>query len=181
MKQIISLGMMIALCLLLTLHSHAEVHVHQQELTAYVKEASLAKILTKIGRQAGFDITVLNESDYQKAVVSDVLEDVPLEQGLERLLNGWNYGLSKDPTTSTIRKLIIVSRRTGIVETQSIATHVQIISNRFEEELGDSIEEPNMPDFVEEESYLTDEDLLNNALPEVRELIAKMQEQPEEQ
>ncbi len=182
MKQVISFGMIVALCLFFTLHSHAEVHVHQQELTAHVKKASLAKVLTKIGRQAGFDIAVLNESDYHKARVSDVLKDVPLEQGLARLLNGWNYGFSKDPTTGTVRQLIIVSRRTGVIETVSVATHFQTVSNRVEEADPDHrIEEQDIPGFVEEEPYLTDEDLLDNALPEVRELIMQMREQTDEQ
>ncbi len=180
MKQVVTLGMIVTLCLFFALHSYAEVNVHGQGLTARLKNASLARVLTKIGRQAGIDIAVLNESDYHKAVVSDVLENIPLEQGLERLLNGWNYGFSKDPTTGTVRRLMIVSRRTGVIETSSIATHVQISSNSVKEKDPDhNIEEPNFRGFVEEEQYLTDEDLLKNALPEVRELIATMQGQTE--
>ena len=181
MKQVISFGMIVGLCLFFTLHSHAEVHVHGQGLTVHLQKASLERVLKKIGRQAGFDIAILNESDYHKAVVSGALEDVPLEQGLARLLNGWNYGFSKDPTTGTLRQLIIVSRRTGVIETASVATQFQVISNKPEEKDPDHIEEPNIPGFVEEERYLTDDDLLDNALPEVRELILQMQEQAEEQ
>ncbi len=180
MKQVVSFGIIIALSVFFTHHSHAEVHVHEHELTAHLKEASLARVLKKIGRQAGFDIAVLNESDYHKAVVSYALENVPLEQGLERLLNGWNYGFSKNPTTGTVQRLIIVSRRTGVIETASVATHFQVISNNLEEKDPDHIEEPNRPGFIEDEQYLTDEDLLANALPEVRKLIMQMQEQADE-
>ncbi len=180
MKQVVSFGMIVALCLFFTLHSHAEVRVYGQAFTAHLKEASLERVLKKIGRQAGFDIAVLNEPNYHKALVSDVLEDVPLEQGLARLLNGWNYAFSKDSMTGTVRRLIIVSRRTGAIETASVGTRFQVISNKPEEKDPDHIEDPNIPDFVEGKPYLTDDDLLANALPEVRKLIMQMQEKPDE-
>lgn len=175
MKQSFSFLMNLVLWGLLASTSFAEVSVHGQGLTANLDHASLSRVLMKICEQADMDITIVDGSEYHKAIVSDVFDDVPLEQGLDRLLNGWNYGLIKSARTGALQTLIVLSRRTGVVERPSVETHVQVISNRLEEEDPDNVSEAvKTPEFASEKKIQTEEDLLNSAPPQVRGLIARM-------
>ena len=175
MKKIVSSLKIMVLWVFLTPASYAEVIVHEQAITAHLERSSLSQVLMKIGQQAGIDIAVTKGSDYRKAVVSEVLENVPLEEGLSRLLNGWNYGLVKNANTGAIHILMVVSRRTE-VKPPSVNAQVQVMESRFEQENPEhNWEEWNSSDLADQPKYLTDEDLLNNAIPEVRKLIEEMQ------
>ncbi|GJL54657.1 MAG: hypothetical protein NPIRA02_17890 [Nitrospirales bacterium] len=156
---------------------HADVIVNERTLTAHLTDASLVAVMDQIARQTGIRIDVVDTTKYVNSMISDTFEDMPLEQGIERLLNGWNFGLSKDPVSGAVRTLMIVSHRTGIEEIGALAVPRQVdpnvpegsdTSRAFEEE-----EAP--PNFIDEEPYRSDDELLDAAPPEVRELITRMQ------
>ncbi len=175
MKNTVSMWALVAM-LFFAGDGHADVTVNGQDVTAHLADASLAKVMRQIGQKAGIQIDILHKADYHNAVISDVFENMPLEQGLDRLLNGWNYGLSKDPKTGLVRRLMIVSRRSSVGEMSLNPAPIQIVVTIHEEhDSGQMFEEEGVPDLVDEDSYQTDEDLLNDAPPEVRELIARMQ------
>ena len=177
MKQILCLGMVAVMWSLFAFDCHAEVSVRGHDLNANLKGASLEKVILRISQQANIEVAVSNMPEYGKSMVSDIFKDLPLEQRLDRLLNGWNYALSKDPTTGKVRQLMIVSRRSGLSDASPLAQQpLQVVSNSVEaEDPSQGFEEMDILEVDEEDAYLTDEDLLNNAPPEVRELIASMQ------
>ncbi|MCA9473023.1 MAG: hypothetical protein MRJ96_09350 [Nitrospirales bacterium] len=178
MNKTVSIWVAVGMWLLFTFDCHAEVRVSGHDLSVNLEDASLARVMEQIGWEAGIDIAIMNALDYRNAVISEAFTDMPLEQGLDRLLNGWNYGLSKDPASGAVRTVMIVSRRTSEAEAHPVDTNVQIISNKLERNDSDQdLEDMTGQEFADEKTYLTDEELLNDTPPEMRELILSMQEQ----
>ncbi|GJL65299.1 MAG: hypothetical protein NPIRA05_02700 [Nitrospirales bacterium] len=173
---------MIVMLFLFSIEGYAEVRVNGQNVTVNLSRASLAKVMRQIGQEMGIHIDIVNSAEYNNAVISAFFEDVPLEQSLDHLLNGWNYGLSKDPKTGNVRTLMIVSHRLSVGNTNAHSVPASIVSNGLvRQDVDQDLEEEGVPDFVDEGPHRTDEDLLNDAPPEVRELISQMQKRDGEE
>ncbi len=183
MKKLVLIWVVpLTIWVLFAFDSHAEVRVNGQKLSANLRNTSLANVMNQIEVEAGINVTVFTTSKYTEATISAVFEEIPLELGLGRLLNGWNYALSKDPITGTVKSLIVVSRRMGVEETNITAVPTQIVLTELEgKDSGAPFEEEQGPDFLKEKPFQTDEELLSNAPPDVREFITRMQGKDEEE
>ena len=102
--QIISL-------LLLSLPCHAEVFLAQNTLTINVHGATIHDVLKTLTQQAQIKIVALEETNIGNVKISKKFWDLPLEEGIHRVLSGWNYGISRDIHTGRITTLYLVSQR----------------------------------------------------------------------
>ncbi len=153
--------------------AHAEVRVSERGVTANLTSSSLAQAVTQVARQADIHIVVMNTPTYHTAVISDVFEGLPLEMSLERLLNGWNYGWSKDPISGAVRSLIIVSQRSSSLKASALTSESQVsLNTNTIERQSENLLDESEPAIVYEEPYLTEEELIENTPPELREMIA---------
>lgn len=173
MKKIFSLLVAVVMICFFAVAGQAEVIVNERGITAKLANSSLAQVITQVVRHAKIDLVVVNTEAYRKAVISDVFEELSIEVGLERLLNGWNYGWRKDPSTGALRTLIVVSHRVDPLYESKVPAKIPAFSNtNIVEDLVKNVLGESSDDIVYEEPYLTVEELINSAPPEMREMIA---------
>jgi len=89
--------------------------VHDGKLTVHAESAPLSDVLIEIGRQAGLTIALAGEKKTGEVampddLVSDDFVDLPLEQGIARLLAGWEYSWVKDLTTGALKEVYLRAR-----------------------------------------------------------------------
>ena len=70
-------------------------------LTLSVENVSLKHVLTAVAEQTGISVWYLRDSG--KPITTD-FNDLPLQQGLRRILRGMNYALIYSPSTETKRE-----------------------------------------------------------------------------
>jgi len=196
MKEFLFSVLVVCLSLSFSAETRGEIIVENQAVTADISNESLAKTIEKISRQIGIDVEILDVQDYRTTLISDVFHHLPLGEAIERLLNGWNYGLTKDPKTGNIQMLMVVSRRydTGDSSAPFLSTQVQENSFVKESELRtvfvdthaeekvlareDQVsEEFRLFDEADEAIFRTDDELLEEAPPQVQKFIENMLEQ----
>ncbi len=97
--------------LLLSFPCHAEVQVTQNKLTMNVDGATFHEVLHTLTEQAQIDIVTLEETNIGNVTISKRFWGLPLEEGIQRMLSGWNYGITRDVSTGKIKTLYLVSRR----------------------------------------------------------------------
>lgn len=91
--------------------AHAELSLHQGRISLHVQAVRLEEVLVDLSREAGFRVTILKSPATKDTMVSERFDALPLEEGLARLLAGWNYGLVKQPESQHIQELFLVSKR----------------------------------------------------------------------
>ena len=97
-------GLQLSLC-------QGEVQWKKDSLSVSVEDASVSQVLEEISRQRDIRIITLEETKVGRVKVSKQFWNVTLEEGLVRLLNGWNYGFIRDPISGKISTLYLVSQR----------------------------------------------------------------------
>ena len=75
----------------------AEVSLQHDRLTLHVQAMPLEEVLLDLSQEGIFRITILNSRASKRSVVSEQFDELPVEEGLERLLAGWKYGLLRHP------------------------------------------------------------------------------------
>ncbi|GJL66367.1 MAG: hypothetical protein NPIRA05_13380 [Nitrospirales bacterium] len=103
--------LLIELCSLVA-SCDAEVRLTHDTLTVNIDNAGMNDILDDIRDQGDFNIVVFEETKIGNVTITKKFVNLPLEEGLDRLLSGWNYGITRDVTTGKITTLYLVSRRT---------------------------------------------------------------------
>ena len=96
---------------LFTLPGHAEVRLEKNYLTVQVKDTIIEEVLDELGRQGEMKVIAFEDTRIGNVRISKTFWNLPLEEGLDRLLSNWNYGLSRDKSTGRITTLYIVSKR----------------------------------------------------------------------
>lgn len=189
MKANISILTGFTFWLLLSVGAQATILVKKQALTADLLDESLSNVLGQIEKQTDITVAILDSVDYNSALVTDVFGELPLEQGLERLLNGWNYGISKHLQTGEVQMVVIGSRRKPMADMAlSHANEVSpngSLSKREEPSIQEFLGEAAMEGWEdypsEDQIYQTEEDVLANAPPNVRPFIERMLHREEDQ
>lgn len=105
--------------LLLSLPCQAEVFLAQNKLTINVQGATIHEVLNTLTQQAQIKIVALEETNIGHVKISKKFWNLPLEEGIHRVLSGWNYGISRDTRTGRITTLYLVSQRTDASGTGS--------------------------------------------------------------
>jgi len=97
---------------LLTSSSQAEVRLGTKTLSVHVHEVAMLEVLQEFKRQGNMQVVALEDTKINNVRISKIFWDLPLDEGLDRILSGWNYGISRDASTGKITTLYLVSRRT---------------------------------------------------------------------
>ena len=121
----------------LSASASSEVFVNSGRVTIKVHNASLNKVLEKIEYHGRFPIVVADKVDLKKFRISEQLEDVPLEEGLHRILLHWNYALTKDLSTGLVNSLFIASKREDVPPIAEEPVPMETVST---EEFSDDID-----------------------------------------
>ncbi|GJL52803.1 hypothetical protein [Candidatus Nitrospira salsa] len=90
----------------------AEVRLTHNTLTVNIDDAEMNDILADLRDQGKFKILAFEERKIGNVKISKKFWNLPLEEGLDRLLSGWNYGITRDLSTGKINTLYLVSQRT---------------------------------------------------------------------
>ncbi|GJL64845.1 MAG: hypothetical protein NPIRA04_34990 [Nitrospirales bacterium] len=134
----------------------AEVRLTLNTFLVDIDDVSINDILDDLRDQGDFNIVALEERKIGNVKISKKFWNLPLEEGLDRLLSGWNYGVTRDVTTGTITTLYLVSQRSdSSIAPDSLPTLIkqnlsldiyatQLQTNTFDEANHDSI--PLEPD-----------------------------------
>lgn len=93
---------------------HAEVRLTQDLLTVDIHEAPLTDVLNDLRHQGKLTIVAVEDIQIGNVKISKKFWNIPLEEGLDRLLSGWNYGISRNVTTGKVSTLYLVSLRTAL-------------------------------------------------------------------
>ncbi len=97
--------------LLLSVPCQAEVFLAQNTLTINVHGATIRDVLKTLTQKAQIKIVALEETNIGNVKISKKFRNLPLEEGIQRVLSGWNYGISRDTRTGRITTLYLVSQR----------------------------------------------------------------------
>ncbi len=92
---------------------HAEVRLTHDLLTVDIHDVSMADVLNDLRHHGNLNIVAFEETKIGNVRISKTFWNLPVEEGLDRLLSGWNYGINRDVTTGRISALYLVSRRTA--------------------------------------------------------------------
>lgn len=90
----------------------AEVRLIHDTLTVNIHNTTMKDALNELRHQADLNIVAFEETQISKVRISKTFWNLPLEEGLDRLLSGWNYGISRNASTGKIVTLYLVSQRT---------------------------------------------------------------------
>lgn len=118
--------MAILTLMMLTSPGQAEVYLDQDRLTVNVSETTAKDVLNDVALQGHITIVVLDHTQIGQVKISRRFWNIPLEEGLERILNGWNYGLSRNRLTGKISTVYLLAQRIRTVspsQSQPILTH----------------------------------------------------------
>ena len=89
----------------------AEVHLEGNRLTVNVQEITIEEVFQELSQQGDINVVALEETNIGNVKISKRFWNLPLEEGLDRLLSGWNYGLHRNQSTGKIVTLYLVSRQ----------------------------------------------------------------------
>ncbi len=80
-----------------------ELHIEYNRglLTLSVEDVNLKHVLTAVAEETGISVWYLK--DFEKPITTD-FNDLPLQQGLRRILRGMNYALIYSPSTEKKRE-----------------------------------------------------------------------------
>lgn len=93
---------------------HAEVLLTHNTLTVSIRDTTMKDILDDIRHQGHFNIVAFEETKIGNVRISKKFWNLPLEKGLERLFNRWNYGITRNVSTGQITVVYLVSLRTEL-------------------------------------------------------------------
>ena len=111
MKSSLFLSMFVSGVMFLSSIAAAEVQVHVDQLTVQMDNVSLEQVLHSLAKKGRFSWSALEETDLTNETITAEFQGLPMQQGLDRLLNEWNFGLTKDSRTGQIQHLYLVSKR----------------------------------------------------------------------
>ncbi len=156
---------------LLSVPCQAEVFLAQNTLTIDVQGATIHEVLQTLTQQTQINIVALEETNIGHVKISKKFWNLPLEEGIHRVLSGWNYGISRDTRTGRITTLYLVSQRIDTSDTSSPpATSTRSPSNRdfissqpqptiLSQTYDANILQPTDDQKLEEEDEFSDEEL----------------------
>lgn len=115
------LAMAFGSLLLLGASSVPTIEMSADKLTLHTQGIPLSDVLSTLSRQAKLTtILRLEDNTFRTALVTANFSNVPIEQGISRLLRDWSYALVKETGTGEI-KLFILGQRGG---SKSVPTSV---------------------------------------------------------
>ncbi len=114
MKKRYGVLIQIITLVLLSFPCQAEVFLAHNTLTVNVQGATIREVLKTLTRQAHIKIVSLEETNIGNVKISKKFWNLPLEEGIHRVLSGWNYGISRDVHTGKITTLYLVSQRIDV-------------------------------------------------------------------
>lgn len=122
------LGLLTVWILLVGASPDMKVQVNSDRLTVQVREIALSEVLEAIEEQANVTFTVI-AADYNGEVnVSDDFTNLPLEQGIARLMGRWDYALVRDKETMRLKEIYIVARAENDQVSSSIQQQIEALS-----------------------------------------------------
>lgn len=121
----------------------AELLLRDDRLTINVKAVPLETILHDLSRQGAFQVTVLEKQTTRGLLVTEHFDQLPIEEGLNRLLADWNYSLTKSPKSGQIQEVFLVSRRDNSKDSSAISQSASPVGHAEP-----SSQNPNVPGAV---------------------------------
>ena len=94
----------------------AEVSLQHDRLTLHVQAVPLDEVLLDLSHEGAFRISILKAQDTNNTIISEQFDSLPVEEGLERLLLGWKYGLIRNPQSGEIREVFLISKQTQMTQ-----------------------------------------------------------------
>ena len=94
-----------------TLPSNAEIRVTSNTMTVNVSDTTMKNVLDDIRHQMDLNVVTFEGTKINTVKLSKRFWNLPLEVGFDRLLRGWNYGITRDGLTGKMTTLYLVSRR----------------------------------------------------------------------
>ena len=169
---------------------HAEVRLTLNSLTVDIHDAAMKDVLDDIHHQGDLNIVAFEETKIGNVRISKKFWNLPLEAGLDRLLSGWNYGISRDVSTGKITTLYLVSLRTDasvLPALQASSSNQQSSQDAYESQTQSSIlsepyDDPESSDPEDDEEYdefatepnFPSQEELENLPPDLREHLEKL-------
>jgi hypothetical protein len=123
------LGLLIVWIVLTGASPSMKVEMHSDMLTIHVRDAALSQVLEAIGEGAGLKFIAVGKNNIAEVHVSDDFTDLPLEEGVARLLAGWDYALIRDKETMRPKEIYIVTR----TETDQVSIEALRQLNEFQD------------------------------------------------
>jgi len=120
-------GMLMVWILLAAASPSMKVEVDSDMLTVHVRDAVLSQVLEAIGEKADLNFIAIGETNIAEATVSADITNLPLEQGITRLLAGWDYALVRDKKTMRLKEIYIIAR-TGSDQVSSSIQQIEALS-----------------------------------------------------
>lgn len=174
-------------------YSQAEIHLETETLSVNVHEMAILDVMHELSNQGEIRVVAMEDTKVNNVRISKIFWDLPLEEGLERLFNGWNYGLNRDQTTGKITTIYLVSQRLQSSDSpdlpqmastrQSSNTHSsktlslpRILSETFDPDFKDFGEQDDIQDYEEEyadEQAYPDQEELESLPPNFRNELEK--------
>ncbi len=122
MSNVYKVYLTIIMLILLSIPSHAEIIFKNNSLSMNVHGTTVHEVLDLLTQHANISIVALEETNVGNVRISKKFWGLPLEEGIHRLLNGWNYGISLDRSTGKITTLYLVSQRKNSSDSGSQAS-----------------------------------------------------------
>lgn len=162
----------------------AELSLQDDRLTINVNAVPLEMILHDLSRQGAFQVTVLEKQGTRGLLVTEHFDQLPIEEGLNRLLADWNYSLTKTPGSGKIQEVFLVSRRNNSKDSSAISHSVSPIPHAEpsprnpdtpdagppispeDPDFTDDAEDEESVDFSPEESETEEEPFTEDMLPD---------------
>lgn len=89
----------------------AELSIQDNRLTISVQKVPLDVVLHDLSQLGNLRVTVLEKHETKGLVVTADFDYLLIEEGLSRILADWNYGLTKNPESTKIQEIFLVSQR----------------------------------------------------------------------
>ena len=106
------IGSVLASCLLLGAAPGPKVAVHDNRLSVDALDVPLQEVLRVLSDRTQLVVTFQGESPLAATPISARFKGLPLDEGLARLIAGWDYALIKDGKTGAVLDLVILAGQT---------------------------------------------------------------------
>jgi len=89
------------------------IQVQSGKLTVHASGASLRDVLGAITEQGGVTFKTIGRDEIPEASVTEEFTELPMEQGIARLLSKWDYALVKEEGTDRLKEVYIFASGGG--------------------------------------------------------------------
>ena len=93
--------------------SSLEISMNNGKMTIDVRNMELVAVLDEMAKQGSFKVTPLEPAELRGILISETFVDLPIKQGIDRLLTPWNFSYTTSSKTGVIKEIFLVSKKGG--------------------------------------------------------------------